>query len=305
MDRVGRKRRATAKSAIGAIDAADLNESIAMVMKYQEPYQAVLGRSELRSHLLAMITGLTSDLERKSVEPIAVMHGLPRYILQHFVGGSRWAWEPLQELVRREAGDEIGVPDGTLVFDGSATPKKGTATVGVARQWCGRLGKQDICVVGVYAAYVGRDAATLVGSELPPSRVGARPEAPSRSRCLRRLPTALSPGLPGRCFRSSLRKDPSSGCWATTSLGARARFGTTFALSRRTTSWTCPGTPRCGASRKGTTDTLERKHWDVERLRRTLPVADWAHFHVRDGEKGPVEVRATMLPVATERSSAP
>jgi SRSO17 transposase len=54
-----------------------------------------------------------------------------------------------------------------LVLDGSATPKKGVATVGVARQWCGRFGKRDNCVVGVYAAYVGcDDAATLVDCEL-------------------------------------------------------------------------------------------------------------------------------------------
>ena len=63
----------------------------------------------------------------------------------------------------------IDFPEGekVLVLDGSATPKKGDTTVGVARQWCGRLGKVDNCVVGVYASYVGKeDAAALVGAEL-------------------------------------------------------------------------------------------------------------------------------------------
>jgi SRSO17 transposase len=57
--------------------------------------------------------------------------------------------------------------------------------------------------------------------------------------------------------------------------------------------------------RKGTTRTLERKQWAVEKLRRTIPVSDWAYFQVRDGEKGPIEVRATMMPVATEREGQP
>jgi SRSO17 transposase len=55
--------------------------------------------------------------------------------------------------------------------------------------------------------------------------------------------------------------------------------------------------------RKNTTDTLERKKWQVQDLRRQIPVKSWEYFHVRDGEKNPIEVRATMLPVATERDN--
>ena len=46
-----------------------------------------------------------------------------------------------------------GRPDGVLVLDPSAFPKKGTESCGVARQWCGRLGKVDNCQVGVFLAY--------------------------------------------------------------------------------------------------------------------------------------------------------
>src|SRR4051794_28224111 len=55
----------------------------------------------------------------------------------------------------RQVGEQLGAPDGDLVFDPSAFPKKGNASVGVQRQWCGRLGKVDNCPVGVYLAYVG------------------------------------------------------------------------------------------------------------------------------------------------------
>jgi SRSO17 transposase len=134
---------------------------------YLKPYQALFRFQEQTQHLGHVIAGLTSDLERKSSEPIAVMFGLPRRVIQNFVGLSRWAWEPLRQLMRQEVRTEIGLEDGMLIIDESAIPKKGTETVGVARQWCGRLGKVDSCVVGVHAAYVGKDGqAALVDSQL-------------------------------------------------------------------------------------------------------------------------------------------
>ena len=53
-----------------------------------------------------------------------------------------------------------------LVFDPSAFPKKGTESVGVQRQWCGRLGKLENCPVGVYLAYVCRREHALVDTRL-------------------------------------------------------------------------------------------------------------------------------------------
>lgn len=134
---------------------------------YVDAYRPLLGHPEQRAHLGHMIHGLTSDLERKSSEPIAIMQGLPRRVLQNFVGMSEWAWEPLRCQERSEIAEEIGIEDGMLIIDPSSVPKKGTETVGVARQWCGRLGKVDNCVVGVHASYVGKDGqATLVDSQL-------------------------------------------------------------------------------------------------------------------------------------------
>ena len=54
----------------------------------------------------------------------------------------------------RQVGDDLGEADGVIVFDPSAFAKKGTQSVGVARQWCGRLGKVENCQVGIYMAYV-------------------------------------------------------------------------------------------------------------------------------------------------------
>ena len=61
---------------------------------------------------------------------------------------------------------ELGEADGVLVFDPSAFPNQGTESVGVQRQWCGRLGKLDNCQVGIYLAYVSRRAHALVDLRL-------------------------------------------------------------------------------------------------------------------------------------------
>ena len=66
----------------------------------------------------------------------------------------------------RQVGADLGEPDGVIVFDPSAFAKKGTKSVGVARQWCGRLGKVENCQVGVYMAYVSRKEHALVNTRL-------------------------------------------------------------------------------------------------------------------------------------------
>ena len=65
-----------------------------------------------------------------------------------------WDHVPLLDELNRRVAAATGRPDAVPVFDPSASPKEGTAPVGVRRQWCGRLGEVDNCQVGVYLAYV-------------------------------------------------------------------------------------------------------------------------------------------------------
>src|SRR3990170_2785519 len=73
---------------------------------------------------------------------------------------------PLIGELARQVGAELGESDGVLVFDPSAFKKQGKESVGVARQWCGRLGKIDNCQVGVYLGYVSRKEHALVDARL-------------------------------------------------------------------------------------------------------------------------------------------
>src|SRR4029077_8309233 len=93
---------------------------------------------------------------RKTSEPIASQAGRPRKPVQHFVGAGKWDDEAVMAELRRHVAQEGADPDAVLVLDPSAFPKSGAGSCGVARQWCGRLGKVDNCQVGVFLAYAAR-----------------------------------------------------------------------------------------------------------------------------------------------------
>ena len=133
---------------------------------FLEPFVASLARAEQRHNAQHYIQGLLSELDDKNAEAIAYLHDQERQALQKFLGQSRWDHGPLLDELVRQVGTALGEPDGVLVLDPSAFPKKGTESVGVQRQWCGRLGKLDNCQVGLYLGYVSRREHALVDVRL-------------------------------------------------------------------------------------------------------------------------------------------
>jgi SRSO17 transposase len=87
-------------------------------------------------------------------------------MLQKFIGQYTWDHRPLVGELVRQVGAALGRTDAVLVFDPSAFAKKGTESVGVKRQWCGRLGKVDNCQVGVFLAYVSAEEQALLDMRL-------------------------------------------------------------------------------------------------------------------------------------------
>jgi len=283
----------------GAVSEADLKASMRRIRSYCEPYQELLVRVEQGERLVQMVEGLTSGLERKSVEPIAVMHGIERRNLQQFVGTSQWDHDPLRGRQRWEVAQEIGSPYGAIVLDGSAAPKKGDATVGVARQWCCRLGKVDNCVVGVHAAYVGKgELASLVDSQiyLPPAWAGDR----------RRREKVYVPD------EVEYRSQPQIALDMARRLSAELPFewvlgDDEFGRSRevRDGVWALEKSYLFDVP----CDTRVRlvggkKRWRADELARTRSIHKWRWLHVCDGEKGPCEVVALAVPVMVEREGA-
>jgi SRSO17 transposase len=133
---------------------------------FLEPFAASLQRSEQRRNAHTYVHGLLSDLRDKNAEAIAYLHDQERQALQKFVGQAPWDERTLVGELARQVGEQLGEPDGVLVFDPSAFPKKGAESVGVQRQWCGRLGKVDNCQVGVYLGYASRIEHALVDCRL-------------------------------------------------------------------------------------------------------------------------------------------
>ena len=100
------------------------------------------------------------------MEPIAVRAGQHRRALQHFIGADPWDHRPLLDELNSQVARDLGSKQGILLLDGTSFPKKGTESVGVARQWCGHLGKIDNCQVSALLGYVSEKGHALLDMRL-------------------------------------------------------------------------------------------------------------------------------------------
>src|SRR5436305_5170435 len=133
---------------------------------FAQRYLPLFERSEQRQHALTVLRGKLTGLPRTTTEPIATQAGQKRRPLQLFVGAGAWDDAAVRAELRRHAAQELADPEGVFVLDGSGFPKKGDDSCGVARQWCGRLGKVDNCQVGAFLGYAGRRGKALLGARL-------------------------------------------------------------------------------------------------------------------------------------------
>lgn len=148
------------------VDATVLDGMRKRLAEFVVPFAERLKRAEQKEHAATYCAGLLSDLKRKNIESIAYRHDQDRKNLQNFIGNSPWDHRPLLDELTEQVGTELGREDGVLVLDPSAFPKKGEDSVGVERQWCGRLGKVENSQVGVYLGYVSKVEHALVDVRL-------------------------------------------------------------------------------------------------------------------------------------------
>jgi SRSO17 transposase len=143
-----------------------LTEVMPRLEAFLQPFVAALPTPEQRTNTQHYVEGLLSNLPSKDAESIAYLHDRERQGLQKFIGQAKWDYRPMVAELARQIAAELGEADGVLVFDPSAFAKKGTESVGVQRQWCGRLGKIENCQVGIYLGYVARRDHALVDFRL-------------------------------------------------------------------------------------------------------------------------------------------
>lgn len=114
------------------------------------------------------LDGLLTEAPRKNMERMNEHLDAGQYEnVQQFISNSPWDESALYDRVAARASARIGArPETCLIIDESAISKKGTASVGVARQYNGRLGKQDNCQVGVFSALNSGVHTALIGARL-------------------------------------------------------------------------------------------------------------------------------------------
>src|SRR5436309_9123105 len=129
--------------------------------EYLERLGEAVGHADRAGPLRAYVTGLLLPGERKSVEPMAAKID-PRHVaarhqsMHHFVAQAPWEPAPVLAVARDYALAQLERhgPVAAWVVDDTAYPKKGTHSVGVARQYCGVLGKPENCQVAVTISLV-------------------------------------------------------------------------------------------------------------------------------------------------------
>ena len=266
-------------------------------------------RVEHRNNATLVIRGLISGLERKTAEPIAIAAKVPRKPIQFFVGSGKWDDEAVMTELRLHVREELAEPDGVVIIDPSSFPKKGIESCGVARQWCGRLGKIDNCQVGVFLVYAAKTGYAPLDRQLYLPKEWAKNKA-RRKKCkvppkvkfqekwqiaLDQLDRSL-PDLPhgwiaaddefGRVseFRAKLRERKERYI-----LDVPCNTLVRDLQKRR------PPRKQAGVGRK-----REVPFQRVDEWAKSQPESRWERLTVRDGEKGPLEVDALTVLVRTK-----
>ena len=173
---------AVPKFNIKAKDIEDFNNEL---KGFHENFKECFFRSESREHFFKYMVGQFSELERKSIEPIAlaVKDGNIRS-MQYFVSDVIWDDNKILYKYRSMVSDDLGDPNGVLIFDETGFIKKGDDSIGVGKQYCGSIGKVENCQVGVFAAYASPHGYAMIDKRLfMPQKWFTDDYAPRRKKC--------------------------------------------------------------------------------------------------------------------------
>ncbi|GAC1667298.1 MAG: IS701-like element ISBj9 family transposase [Candidatus Dormibacteraceae bacterium] len=297
-------------------------ESAERFTAYVEALSTALGHADRRGPFRDYCLGLLMPVERKSVEPLAAVTAPSRTAAQHqsllhFVGQGGWSDERVLGAIR-----DLVLPSierhGAIeawIIDDTGFPKKGKHSVGVARQYCGQLGKQDNCQIAVslsvanpaaslpiaYRLYLPEDWAS---DPVRRSQAGVPNDVAFLTKpeiALDQLRAALAAGIP----RGTVLMD--AGYGADTRLRtAITELGLTYAagIQPHTTVW-LPGQgplpPKPWSGRGRPTSRLRRdaehQPGKVKDIAMSLPASAWETITWREGSADPLISRFARLRV--------
>jgi SRSO17 transposase len=269
----------------------------------------LMGRVERQTQAGLYVRGLLLDGDRKSIEPMtARLPGADVQALRQFVNQSPWAWGPVQAALTALMVDRL-LPEAVLILDETSFPKQGTQSVGVARQYCGALGKTANCQVSV-SVHLGTDHACLPltwGLYLPESWIDDL-----ERRAAAHVPDAVTYQTKGELALAALDRVRTWGIGARVVL-ADAGYGTSHEFRAALTARQLPYCVQVAASVKGWLDApappgpppyqgFGRPRRRVPRaelpeplaldeIAATLPTTAWRTVTWRQGTKGAMRSR--------------
>ncbi len=278
------------------LTAADVSDIKKRLVEFLEPYQEMFARQEQAMHAAVYIEGRTRRLTRRTIEPIAVDRDLKRRPLQHFIGAGKWEDELVRAEMARRIGAEMGKANGVLILDGSGFAKAGPESVGTQRQWCGRLGKEEQCQVGEFLAYAASGSVTLVDCELYLPKSWAEDEV-RRKKCYVPEEVKFQKGwqLAAKMVRRRGKLLPHRWVVGDENYGRPTELRDQFHQENEQYLLEVSAHAKIRPARGG--DWTCADDWASR-----LPRRAWKTFTVRDGEKGPIIVRAVKARVYTPRT---
>lgn len=195
------------------------------LLTWLEVFEADFSRQSQRGALRRYVTGLLNDSRRKSMEAMWARLSEPGayHAFQHFITHAPWQAEAVWTRLRAVVPERTGV----LILDGTSFPKQGTASVGVARQYCGARGKVANCQTAVTVALWTGARAWLLGATLYLPEEWLTP----RQRARAQIPAAVQFAPKWQLALTLLRQVRAAGITVTAVLGD-AEFGNNATLRR-------------------------------------------------------------------------
>jgi SRSO17 transposase len=168
--RASRRPPASGRKPTDRMSTRDVTMSAEELQVFHRQFQPLFPRREQRDESLLYLCGQLSNLERKTIEPmvLSLLGPDPNAIrgLQQFIGQGEWDSAALMRHAQGLVSTWLGEEDGVVIVDGSGFPKQGKHSVGVARQYCGALGKIANCQEGVFLVYASRRSYAFVDERL-------------------------------------------------------------------------------------------------------------------------------------------
>src|ERR1700730_6995389 len=148
------------------MDAQKIRQLGPKLDRFLKRFDDCFERKDTRAHLGGYVRGQLSDLPEKSVEPIALNAEVAPRTLQEFLSQLKWDEDRMRDRLQQIVMAEQVGPNIVGIIDETSDPKKGDKTPGVQKQWCGRLGKTENCMVTVHLGFAQEDFHCLLEGEL-------------------------------------------------------------------------------------------------------------------------------------------